>query len=211
VLAIIAAVVVLLKSPTTQVHVSGGPTPSTAPQPTLAASSSSAVTQREVAIYAALLRNEIGQLMPTGTATSQSPSGSTFYVQNELFALAPTATATDPNRFTTLTQAGPVSAAVQEGIVNALAPIPIVFVPKVEAVEVPVPSAPGCTTVPGAGYVLMLGSIPATGDRIQVYAGWVNPAAVAGHNAVYALIQTGNSWRVTCTVGPEQSSLGGCG
>src|SRR5258708_34088521 len=140
VLAIIAAVVVLSKSPTTQVHVSGGPTPSTAPQPTLAASSSSAVTQREVAIYAALLRHEIGQLMPTGTATSQSPSGSTFYVQNELFGLAPTATATDPNRFTTLTQAGPVSAAVQEGTVNAPAPIPIRFVPKVEADPVSVPS-----------------------------------------------------------------------
>jgi len=125
--------------------------------------------------------------------------------------LATTATATDPNRFTTLAQAGPVPTAVQEGIVHALAPIPVVFVPNVEAVEVPVPSAPGCTEVPGAGYVFMLGSIPPNGDQIQVYAGWVFPAMVGGQKAVYALIQTGNLWNVTGTVGPEQSSLGGCG
>jgi hypothetical protein len=165
-----------------------------------------------VAVYSALLRYQTGQLKLTATATTLSPSGATIYVQNRLFALAPTATATDPNRFNTLTQAAPVPAAVQEGIVKALAPIPIVFVSDVQAVSVPLLSAGGCTKVPGAGYVFMLGSIPPAGDQIQVYEGWVFPAGVAADRAVYALDQgTGNSWNVTGTVGPGQRSLGGCG
>ena len=181
------------------------------PSSTSSASVLTATEQREVAVSAAILRYEIGQLTPTGTAASPSPSDATSFVQNQFFALAPTATAADPNRYTTRTQVGPVPTSVQGGIVNALAPTPIVFVPNDHAVTVPLPSAPGCVSVAGSGYVFRLGSVPSAGDQIQVYAGWDQPAWIAGGEAVYALARTGNSWTVTGTVGPEEHSLGGCG
>jgi hypothetical protein len=136
-------------------------------------------TQREVAIYSALVRYEIGQL----TATAQSPQDSMFFVQNQLFDLAPTATATNPNRFTALSQEGPVPAAV---------------------------SLPCATTK--QNYVFRLGLVPPAGDQIQVYAGYVfTGAGGGGHEAVYALADTGTTWTVTGPVGIEQNSLGLCG
>lgn len=195
------------------VHVVGTPGQGTSagvtPTSTSSASVLTATEQREVAVSAAILRYEIGQLTPTGTAAPPSPSEATSFVQNQFFALAPTTTAADPNRYNTLSQVGPVPTSVQGGIVNALAPTPIVFVPNDQAVSVPLPL--GCVSVPGSGYVFRLGTVPSAGDEIQVYAGWDEPAMVGGRNAVYALARTGNSWTVTGTVGPEESSLGGCG
>jgi hypothetical protein len=160
-----------------------------------------AATQREVAIYSALVRYEIGQL----TATAQSPPDSMFFVQNQLFALAPTATATDPNRFTSLSQQGPVPAAVQEGITSAVAPTPLRFVPDPRAVSLP------CATTK-QNYVFRLGLVPPAGDQIQVYAGYVfTGAGGGGHEAVYALADTGTTWTVTGPVGIEQNTLGLCG
>jgi hypothetical protein len=154
-----------------------------------------------VAIYSALVRYEIGQL----TATAQSPPGSMFFVQNQLFALAPTATATDPNRFTSLSQQGPVPAAVQEGITNAVAPTPLRFVPDPQAVSLP------CATT-RRNYVFRLGVVPPAGDQIQVYGGYVfTGTGGGGHQAVYALAATGTAWTVTGPVGIEQNSLGVCG
>lgn len=202
------------------VHVTGTPAPAATNGETPTPNSTSltnvltATEQREVAVYTALLRYEIAQLTPTGTATTPSPSLAPFYVQDQIFGLAPTATAADPNRFKTLSQVGLVPAAVQGGIVNTLAPTPIVFVPNVQGITVAVPSAGGCTKIIGSGYMFMLGSVPSTGDQIQVYAGWsgVGPLpGPGGHNAVYDVAQTGNSWMITGTVGLPQSMLGGCG
>jgi hypothetical protein len=170
--------------------------------------------QREVAVYSALLRYEIEEPTPTGTATTPNPSGSTFFVQDQFFAFGPTATATDPNRFNALSPAGPVATDVQQGVINALAPTPVVFVPNLQAVIVPVPSAPGCTKVTGAGYVFKLGSVPLTGDQIQVYAGWDGAGSSpgdAGRDAMYGLTYAGDSWVVTGTVSGVQDTLGGCG
>jgi hypothetical protein len=152
-------------------------------------------------IYSTLLRYEIGQL----TATTRSPSGSRFFVQNQIFALAPTATATNPNRFTALKQEGPVPAAVQDGIVNALAPTPLGFVPDPQAVALPCMAS-------RQNYVVRLGLVPPTGDQIQIYAGFVfTGAGGGGHDAVYALADTGKAWIVTGPVGIQQNSLGVCG
>ena len=198
--------------------------PSKSPAPVL-----TATEQREVAIYVALLRYEIGQLTPTGTATTPSPSEATFFIQNQLFALVPTAraslpppplispslssSATEP-ALTTVTQAGPIPTALQEAIVNALAPTPIVFVPNVQAVTVPVPSALGCSGIIGAGYVFTLGSVPPTGNQVQVYGGWaglgVGGLLPGGRDFVYALAHTGDAWMVTVAT-PRSAMLGGCG
>jgi hypothetical protein len=100
-----------IRDSTVSLHVVGSPRQATATSGTAAPTSASAqasVAQREAAVYSALVRYEIAQL----TATAQSPPGSMYFVQNQIFALAPTATATNPNRFTALSQEGPVSTAV---------------------------------------------------------------------------------------------------
>lgn len=196
-----------------QANLTGG-TPTPTPTSQLGSSLLDSTAQREVAVYAAVLRYEIGQLTPTGTANPANPSDSTFFVQDRVFALSPTASANDPNSFNSLIPSGTVPTDVQQGVIGAIAPTPIAFVPNIQSALVPASSSGSCDKVKGAGYVFKLGAVPLTGDQIQVYAGWYGKgpfAGAGGRDAIYSLTQSNGSWVVTGPVGTTQNTLGGCG
>ena len=172
-----------------------GPTSTMPPSPTAL----SPLAQREVAISTALLRYQIGKLRAGDAAQPTpipSPSVLPYYVEDHFSTYT-------PNSQSPVQSAGPIPLAVQAGIVQALAPIPVVFVPNPEAVTLP-----SCA-IGGAGFVFRLGVIPAPGDEVHVYLG-VGITAGSSDD-VYGLVRSGQTWTVTGTIGNGSKVLGGCG
>lgn len=175
-----------------------------------AAPSMDAATQRDAAVYAAIVRYEL-------TSFDASPTATPIYVQTGLVSatvvtsrpIIPSLPAfargltPSPRPALSITPAGLLPADAQTALRAALAPAAVQFV----ASESVVPSTYG------EGHVLFvaLGTVPAVGDHVEVYVLAGDLPWVTGHSGSLALALSDQTWTVTGTAGPQQTTLGDCG
>ncbi len=150
--------------------------------------------QREAAVYTAMLRYALAQLLPAGPTTSGSQPK--IYVETSIFSYAGAGGTSGPSA--SPSPEGSLATEIQHRIADSLAPTSIAFVPDPASVI-------SCSS---PGYGFLLGSVPQTGDQVQVYLG---ERYLGSNDAIYSVSSSGASWTVTGVADQGPTSLGDCG